>query len=32
MKVIKGGYIIDRKGHTNWGVAGEVVGFVRGKK
>jgi len=29
---IKGGYIIDRKGHTNWGVAGEVVEFIRRKK
>lgn len=29
---ITGGYIIDRKGHTNWGVAGEVVEFVMRKK
>lgn len=26
---VKGGYIIDRKGHTNWGVAGNVVEFLR---
>lgn len=29
---VKGGYIIDHKGHTNWGVAGEVVEFVKEKK